>query len=74
MLAVLDFEATADKNLVRKEEAIREELAISPIRYYQLLNYALELPEANEKYPMLVAQLRRRRDIRDNQRRESHKY
>ena len=36
--AILDFEETAPRSIGRKEEAIRAQLDISPVRYHQRLN------------------------------------
>ncbi|TSD68151.1 DUF3263 domain-containing protein [Aeromicrobium piscarium] len=47
-----------------REAAIREQLEISPVRYHQFLNRALDDPEAEREFPMLVRRLRRLRDGR----------
>ena len=36
--AILDFEENAPRSIGRKEEAIRAQLDISPVRYHQRLN------------------------------------
>jgi hypothetical protein len=51
-----------------KERAIREDLAISPVRYYQLLNALLEDRRALEADPVTVNRLRRVRDARRGRR------
>ena len=61
---ILLFEENAPRSLGRKEEAIRAELGLSPTRYYQRLNTLIDVPEANAEHPLLMARLRRRRDMR----------
>ena len=36
--AILDFEETAPRSIGRKEEAIRAQLDISPVRYLSLIH------------------------------------
>ncbi|MGV9311762.1 DUF3263 domain-containing protein [Streptomyces sp. NPDC003691] len=45
-----------------KERAVREELGMSPVRYYQLLNALLDDPRALADDPVTVNRLRRVRD------------
>jgi hypothetical protein len=45
-----------------KERAIREQLDMSPTRYYQLLNALLDDPRALARDPVTVNRLRRRRE------------
>lgn len=47
-----------------KERAIREELGVAPVRYYQLLNALLDDPRALEYDPVTVNRLRRVREAR----------
>ncbi|NGO42874.1 DUF3263 domain-containing protein [Streptomyces ureilyticus] len=47
-----------------KERAIREELGMVPVRYYQLLNALLDAPRALAHDPVTVNRLRRIRDAR----------
>nr|WP_272591831.1 DUF3263 domain-containing protein [Streptomyces tubercidicus] len=47
-----------------KERAIREQLGISPTRYYQLLNALLDDPSALAHDPVTVNRLRRIREAR----------
>ncbi|GGZ10417.1 DUF3263 domain-containing protein [Streptomyces nitrosporeus] len=47
-----------------KERAIREQLGISPVRYYQLLNALLDDRRALEEDPVTVNRLRRVRESR----------
>lgn len=54
-----------------KEAAISEELGLSPIRYYQLLNRLLDDPAALAAEPVLVNRLRRIRAARATARRAS---
>ncbi|MGC5343030.1 DUF3263 domain-containing protein [Streptomyces sp. DT24] len=51
-----------------KERAIREQLGISPTRYYQLLNALLDDPRAAEEDPVTVNRLRRVRAARRTRR------
>ncbi|MFI8088331.1 DUF3263 domain-containing protein [Streptomyces sp. NPDC086080] len=47
-----------------KERAIREELGLAPVRYYQLLNALLDDPRALAHDPVTVNRLRRVRESR----------
>ena len=47
-----------------KERAIREELGLAPVRYYQLLNALLDDPRALAHDPVTVNRLRRVREAR----------
>ena len=67
--AILDFEETAPRSIGRKEEAIRAQLDISPVRYHQRLNLLLDAPAAAHSHPLLVARLRRLREEREDTRR-----
>lgn len=67
--AILEFESHAPRGIRPKEEAIRTQLDISPVRYHQRLNVLLDAPAAAEAYPVLVARLRRVRDQREEVRR-----
>nr|WP_229698375.1 DUF3263 domain-containing protein [Wenjunlia tyrosinilytica] len=51
-----------------KERAIREQLGMSPTRYYQVLNALLDTPDALEHDPVTVNRLRRMRDARRSRR------
>ncbi|MGH3310871.1 MAG: DUF3263 domain-containing protein [Streptomyces sp.] len=51
-----------------KERAIREQLDMSPTRYYQLLNALLDDPHALAHDPVTVNRLRRRRDAQRSRR------
>lgn len=51
-----------------KERAIREQLEMSPTRYYQLLNALLDTPAALAQDPVTVNRLRRMREARRNRR------
>jgi len=51
-----------------KERAVREELGISPVRYYQLLNALLDDRRALEEDPVTVNRLRRVREARRGRR------
>ena len=65
---ILAFERTWWTHAGAKEQAIREEFALSAARYYQLLNAVLDLPEAILFDPMLVRRLQRLRDARTDAR------
>ncbi|MFC1228551.1 MULTISPECIES: DUF3263 domain-containing protein [Streptomyces] len=47
-----------------KERAIREELGLAPVRYYQLLNALIDDPRALAHDPVTVNRLRRVREAR----------
>ncbi|MFF3289347.1 DUF3263 domain-containing protein [Streptomyces sp. NPDC003023] len=51
-----------------KERAIREQLGMSPVRYYQLLNALLDDARALAHDPVTVNRLRRVRDARRSRR------
>lgn len=65
---LLDFERESWKLGGSKERAIRERFGFSPARYHQLLNRAIERPEALAYDPMLVRRLRRLRESRRRRR------
>ncbi|MFJ8821338.1 DUF3263 domain-containing protein [Streptomyces sp. NPDC102467] len=65
--AVLAFEGRGWESPGAKERAVREELDLAPVRYYQLLNALLDDPRALEFAPVTVNRLRR---VRDSKRRE----
>lgn len=66
--AILDFERESWKIQPPKERAIRERFGFSAARYHQLLNRAIDLPEAIAYDPMLVRRLRRVREARRRRR------
>ncbi|MGD1224336.1 DUF3263 domain-containing protein [Streptomyces krungchingensis] len=51
-----------------KERAVREQLGLAPVRYYQLLNALLDDPRALAHDPVTVNRLRRVRDSRRSER------
>ncbi len=59
--AILDFERGWWLLPASKGSAIRERLALSPTRYYQLLNVLLDDPAAAAYDPLVVHRLRRAR-------------
>ncbi|MEU6392814.1 DUF3263 domain-containing protein [Streptomyces sp. NPDC046939] len=65
--AVLAFEGRGWETPGAKERAIREELDLAPVRYYQLLNALLDDPRALALAPVTVNRLRR---VRESRRRE----
>ncbi|MET4098162.1 hypothetical protein ABIB37_000399 [Agrococcus sp. UYP10] len=60
--AVLDFEAGWSSHGGAKARAIRTEFGWSTTRYYQVLDAAIETPQALHHDPMLVRRLLRLRD------------
>lgn len=58
---VLAFEGRPFTSRQAKENAISTELRLAPIRYYQLLNQAIDTVEALEVNPILVNRLQRQR-------------
>jgi len=67
-LAVLALERRGWSTPGAKERAIREELGLAPVRYYQLLNALLDAPRALAHDPVTVNRLRRVRDVRREER------
>jgi len=61
-LSVLRFAARAPRSIGAREDAVRSELGMQPIRYYQHLNRLLDSPDALAAEPQLVRRLRRLRD------------
>ncbi|GAB3485241.1 DUF3263 domain-containing protein [Amycolatopsis cihanbeyliensis] len=66
--AVLAFERQWWKYAGAKEQAIRELFAMSPTRYYQVLNQLIDKQEAMRADPMLVKRLRKMRASRQRTR------
>jgi len=62
LVDILAYERTHPGWSERKEDAIRAELGITPVRYAVLLNRALDDPDATESDPVLVHHLRARRE------------
>nr|WP_323369034.1 DUF3263 domain-containing protein [Streptomyces alkaliterrae] len=60
--AVLAMERRGWSGPGAKERAVREELGMSPTRYYQLLNALLDDEAALRHDPVTVNRLRARRD------------
>ncbi|MCX5397872.1 DUF3263 domain-containing protein [Streptomyces sp. NBC_00102] len=67
-LALLALERRSWASPGAKERAIREELGLSPVRYYQLVNALIEDRRALEADPVTVNRLRRVRDAKRNRR------
>lgn len=65
---LIDFERTWWKYAGAKEAAIRTRFDLSPTRYYQMLSWAIDQPQALEHDPMTVRRLRRLREQRAAQR------
>ncbi|MEJ5998845.1 DUF3263 domain-containing protein [Corynebacterium sp. H130] len=57
--AILEFESRAPRNVSAKEEAIRGELGLTPMRYLYRLNQLIDDPEAASEFPMLINRLAR---------------
>ncbi|MDN3023423.1 DUF3263 domain-containing protein [Streptomyces sp. S.PB5] len=66
--AILALERRGFAGPGAKERAIREELGLAPVRYYQLLNALLDDPRALAFDPVTVNRLRRVRDTRRSER------
>ncbi len=62
--ALLEFERAWPVGSGSKGRAIRERFGISPTRYHQLLDRAIDQPDALADEPALVRRLRRLRDVR----------
>ena len=61
---LLYFESRWNGHSAAKEEAIARDLAMTPARYYQLLERVIDVPDAAEHDAMLVHRLRRLRERR----------
>lgn len=57
--ALLDFERSSWLEAGAKTDAIRDQLGLSPTRYYQLLAALLSSPDAERYDPLLIRRLRR---------------
>ncbi|MGW0206894.1 DUF3263 domain-containing protein [Streptomyces sp. NPDC003233] len=66
--AILALERRGFPGPGAKERAIREELGLSPVRYYQLLNALLDDERALAADPVTVNRLRRVRQSRRTER------
>ncbi|MEU0965143.1 DUF3263 domain-containing protein [Streptomyces sp. NPDC005917] len=66
--AILALERRGFASPGAKERAIREELDLAPVRYYQLLNALLDDERALAHDPVTVNRLRRVRDARRSER------
>ncbi|MFI9646610.1 DUF3263 domain-containing protein [Streptomyces sp. NPDC052040] len=66
--AVLALEGRSFSGPGAKERAVREQLGLAPVRYYQLLNALLDDPRALAHAPVTVNRLRRVRDARREER------
>ncbi|OOD33469.1 hypothetical protein BWP03_02700 [Corynebacterium jeikeium] len=61
-IAILEFERRWWLDTSAKNEHIRGEFGVDPVRYFQQLNRLIERPEALDFDPVLVRMLLRRRD------------
>jgi hypothetical protein len=59
--AILDLEARRYIHGGTKVRAIRDELGLTPTRYYQALSRLIDTPAAALEQPVLVNRLRRQR-------------
>ncbi|KUM92765.1 hypothetical protein AQI88_29860 [Streptomyces cellostaticus] len=66
--AILALERRGFSGPGAKERAIREELGLAPVRYYQLLNALLDDARALALDPVTVNRLRRVRESRRSER------
>lgn len=62
--AILELEAQRFDTAGGKEQAIRDRLGITPVRYYQRLNQLLDTEAALAAQPVMVNRLRRIRSLR----------
>ncbi|GAA1659195.1 DUF3263 domain-containing protein [Microbacterium flavum] len=62
--SLLDFESRWNGHGAAKEEAIARDLAMTPARYYQLLERVVVDPDAADYDALLVHRLRRLRERR----------
>ncbi|WKD58672.1 DUF3263 domain-containing protein [Corynebacterium caspium] len=61
-IQLLNFAENAPRARGVLDDAIREELGITPVRYWQRLNILLDDASAHRAYPYLINRLRRLRD------------
>lgn len=61
-IAILEFERRWWLDTSARNEHIRGEFGVDPVRYFQQLNRLIERPEALDFDPVLVRMLLRRRD------------
>ena len=66
--AILAFERQWWKFAGAKEQAVRDQFAMSATRYYQVLNEVIDNPAALAEDPLLVRRLRRLRTSRQKAR------
>ncbi|MER8031138.1 DUF3263 domain-containing protein [Streptomyces bauhiniae] len=66
--AILALEGRGFPGPGAKERAIREQLGLAPVRYYQLLNALLDDERALVHDPVTVNRLRRVREARRSER------
>jgi len=66
--AILAMETRGWQSPGAKERAIREQLGLAPVRYYQLLNALLDDERALRHAPVTVNRLRRVREERRGER------
>jgi len=66
--AILALEGRSFSGPGAKERAVREQLGLAPVRYYQLLNALLDDPRALAHAPVTVNRLRRIRETRRSER------
>jgi len=65
---ILDFERAWWRYAGAKEAAVRDRFSLTLTRYYQVLNWVIDQPEALEHDPLGVRRLRRLRAHRATQR------
>lgn len=63
-IAILELEARFWSTAGGKEQAVRDELSMAPVRYYQTLNQLIDTESALACHPVLVNRLRRMRAVR----------
>ncbi len=66
---ILEFADRWWRNAGTAETAIKDELGLSPVRFYQRLNHLLDNPDVLAEQPVLVRRLCRIRDQRATRRR-----
>lgn len=62
--AILEFEKHWWRFEGAKQRAIREQLHLTPTRYYQVLNQLVDNPDALRAEPVVVRRLQRQRQSR----------
>lgn len=72
LIDLIDFEDRWPRWSGRKDEAIRAWFRLTPARYFQMLNRAIDNPSIEAERPQIVHRLRRLRDARRSEQQRRH--